>query len=56
MLTKVAVSYDSYLSYTIKKLTTMIEPAFLILLGCVVGCIMLSLILPMFDMIKVLRR
>ena len=56
MLEKVADFYDRWTGYTIKKLTTLIEPVLLLLMGSIVGFIMASMLLPMFDMIKVLRQ
>jgi type IV pilus assembly protein PilC len=56
MLNKVADIYDIAINYTIKKLTTVIEPLFLAIMGCIIGFIMASLLLPMFDMIKILRH
>lgn len=56
LLNKVADFYDLSLGYTIKKLTTIIEPLFLVIMGSIIGLIMASMLLPMFDMIKTLRR
>lgn len=56
LLNKVADFYDLSLGYTIKKLTTIIEPLFLVVMGAIIGLIMASMLLPMFDMIKTLRR
>ena len=56
MLEKVADFYDRSVNYAIKKITTLIEPLLLILLGCLVGFIMASMLLPMFDMIKVIKQ
>lgn len=56
MLNKVADFYDISIGYVIKKLTTILEPLFLVIMGCMVGFIMASMLLPMFDMIKILRR
>lgn len=56
MLNKISDFYDMSLGYTIKKLTTIIEPIFLVIMGCMVGFIMASMLLPMFDMIKILRH
>jgi type IV pilus assembly protein PilC len=56
MLNKVSDFYDLSLDYTIKKLTTIIEPVLLVVMGAMVGFIMASLLLPIFDMIKVLRH
>jgi type IV pilus assembly protein PilC len=56
MLDKVASFYDRSLGYTIKKLTTVLEPLFLAVMGAMVGFIMASMLLPMFDMMKILRH
>ncbi len=56
MLNKISDFYDMSLGYSIKKLTTVIEPLLLVIMGCMVGFIMASMLLPMFDMIKILRR
>ena len=55
MLRKIAGFYDRATQYTIKKLTTLVEPLLLIVMGSLIGFIMASMLLPMFDMIKVLR-
>lgn len=56
MLNKNADFYDTAVEYSIKKITTLIEPAFIILMGIVVGFIMASMLLPIFDMIKTMRH
>ena len=56
LLNKIADFYDMGVSYAVKKLTTVIEPLFLVILGGMVGLIMASMLLPIFDMIKILRR
>jgi len=56
MLNKVGDFYDMTVNYAVKKLTTIIEPLFLVIMGIMVGCIMASMLLPMFDMVKTLRR
>jgi len=56
MLNKIADFYDMNVSYAVKKLTTVIEPLFLVILGAMVGLIMASMLMPMFDMIKVLKH
>ncbi len=55
MLNKVADLYDTSIKFSVRKLTTLIEPILLVILGAVVGFIMASMLLPMFDMIKTLR-
>ena len=56
MLEKIADFYDMTVSYAIKKLTTIIEPLFLMVMGVMVGIIMASMLLPIFDMVKTLRH
>lgn len=56
LLNKIADFYDRSLTHTIKKLTIIIEPVFLVVMGCIVGTIMASMLLPMFDMITTLKR
>lgn len=56
MLDKIADFYDRAVGYAVKKLTTLFEPLLLILMGCLVGFIMASMLLPMFDMVKILRH
>ena len=56
MLNKAADFYDTAIEYSIKKLTTLIEPVFLIVMGGMVGFIMASMLLPIFDMVKTLKH
>jgi len=56
MLNKIADFYERALSYQIKKLTALLEPILLAIMGAIVAFIMASLMLPIFDMVKVLRR
>lgn len=56
MLNKMSDLYDHYIGYSIKKLTTVFEPLLLSVMGAMVAFIMLSTLLPMLDMISVLRR
>lgn len=56
MLGKVADFYDRATAYAVKKLTTFIEPFFLVIMGIMIGFIMASMLMPMFDMIKTLRH
>ena len=56
MLNKAADFYDTAVEYAVKKLTTLIEPVFLVILGGLVGLIMASVLLPIFDMVKTLRH
>lgn len=56
MLTKISDVYEMYVDYSIKKLIILIEPIFLVFLGSLVGFIMASMLLPMFDLVKILRH
>jgi type IV pilus assembly protein PilC len=56
MLNKVADFYDMTINYAVKRLTTIIEPIFLVIMGIMVGTILASMLLPMFDMVKTLRH
>lgn len=49
MLFKAADYYDREVSTTVDRLTALIEPALVLLLGAVVGFIVLSMVLPIFD-------
>jgi len=56
MLYKVADFYELVVDNSVKKLTMLIEPFFVILMGMLAGLIMASILLPMFDMIKTLNN
>lgn len=56
MLNKIADFYDMAVGYTIKRLTTLIEPFFLAVMGSIVAFIMASMLIPIFDMVKILRH
>ena len=56
MLEKVAQYYDQELDYTVKNLTTSLEP---ILLGVIFGMVLflaLSIFLPMWDLVNIVKR
>lgn len=56
MLNKIADFYESAVGYSIKKLTTLIEPFFVVVMAGMVGFIMASMLLPMFEMVKTIRH
>lgn len=56
MLNKISDFYDLTLGYSIKRLVTILEPLLLVVMAGIIGFIMASMLLPMFDMIKVLRH
>lgn len=50
MLTEVADYYDKEVGYAVENMTTMIEPLVIVFLGVVIGVIVVSIYLPMFDL------
>ena len=55
LMDKVADYYETESDYTIKNLSTLIEPLLLAVLGVVVGFIALAIFLPMWSMMDVMR-
>jgi len=55
MMVKVADYYDTESDYTIKNLSTLIEPALLLALGGVVAIFALAIFMPMWDMMSVVK-
>ncbi|WP_319371324.1 type II secretion system F family protein [uncultured Ilyobacter sp.] len=55
MLLKISDHYDNELENDIKGLTSIIEPILIVFMGIVVGSIVLAVMLPMFDMIKLVK-
>lgn len=53
MLDKARVFYDKVVSHSLKKLTVVVEPLLLLVMGSAVGLIMASILLPLFKMIDV---
>jgi len=51
MMSNIAEYYDQEIDYTVKNLTTLIEPMITVLLGGVILFIALSIFLPMWDML-----
>ena len=56
MLNKVADFYDMATEYSIKRITALIEPVFLVILGGMVGFIFASILLPIFTMMKTIKH
>jgi len=54
-LEKVAESYDKQVDRTIKTFTTILEPLMIIVLGSILGAIVISMILPIFDLSNVAK-
>ena len=55
MLGHVTSFYEKMVDHAIKRLTALVEPLFLILMGGMVGFIMASLLLPIFRMVKLIQ-
>jgi type IV pilus assembly protein PilC len=55
MLGEIAEHYDELIRHGLKRLTTLIEPIFLVLMGGMVAFIMASILLPLFRMVNVIR-
>jgi len=51
MLTKVADFYDAEVETTLAQLTSIIEPLLIVFLGFVVGFIVLSFYMPLYQII-----
>lgn len=56
MLNKISDFYDRATGYSIKKLVASLEPILLLGMGAIVAFTMASMLLPMFNMVKLLRR
>ena len=56
MLNKISDLYDRSISYAVKKFTTVIEPLILVVVGGIVGFIMASMLLPIFNLVKVFGK
>jgi type IV pilus assembly protein PilC len=52
MLDKIAQFYDQEVEHKIDSMVSLIEPALILCLGVVVGSIVVSMMLPMFDMMS----
>jgi len=53
MLEKVAEFYEDEINFLIDQITAMVEPAFILIIGTIVGFIVLAMYLPIFRMAKV---
>lgn len=54
ILEKTAAFYDDELEAALQKLTTMIEPLMIVVMALIIGFIVVSMVLPMFDMFNTL--
>jgi type IV pilus assembly protein PilC len=55
MLGEIAIYFDETVKYSIKRLVTLVEPAFLLVMGGMVAFIMASILLPIFKMVQVIQ-
>ena len=55
ILDKTANFYDEELESSLKRLTTMIEPLMIIVMGVVIGFIVIAMMMPMFEMTKTIQ-
>lgn len=56
MLIKIATFYDNEVDVAVKALTSLIEPMLIIFLGGIVGFIVGSIMVPMFNLINVIAK
>jgi type IV pilus assembly protein PilC len=55
MLSKVADFYEDEVEAIVKALTSMLEPAMIVLVGGIVGSILLAMYMPMFAVFENIR-
>jgi type IV pilus assembly protein PilC len=55
MLRKIADFYDEEVSSTVESLTSMIEPLMIVIMGTIIGVIIVSLYMPMFQVITLIK-
>jgi type IV pilus assembly protein PilC len=55
MLTKIAEFYESEVDAAVKALTSIIEPLMVVIVGSIVGAIVISMYLPMFEIFNLIE-
>jgi general secretion pathway protein F len=55
MLDNVARAYENQVESKVRRLTTLLEPAMIVVLGVIVACIVFAVLLPMLNMNEALR-
>jgi type IV pilus assembly protein PilC len=55
MLSKVADFYEDEVASMVKAMTSMLEPAMIVLVGVIVGSVLLAMYLPMFTVFEQIR-
>lgn len=56
MLAKISDFFDREVEYTLKKITTLLEPLLTVVMGVVVGFIAIAMYLPIFSIAKAIHR
>ncbi len=56
MMNKVADFYDRDIEYTVKRLTTAMEPLLTIVLGAIVGFVAIAMYMPIFNLTALLKQ
>jgi len=56
MLEDIANFYDLEISYTVRNLSALLEPVLLLIMGALVAFIALSVLLPIFNLVRVFRQ
>ena len=56
MLTNVSEYYDANINQRITAFTAMIEPVIILLMGTVIAFVLVSILLPLFEMNKILIK
>lgn len=55
ILTKTADFYDEEVEVSLQKMTTMLEPIMTVLMAIIIGFIVISMAMPMFDMVNTIQ-
>ncbi len=55
MMDKVSDFYETETDYSIKNLSTLIEPALLVIMGLIVGLLAMAIYMPMWNMMNVMK-
>jgi MSHA biogenesis protein MshG len=56
LLLKVSEHYDREADYAIRNLSTALEPILLVVIGAMVFMLALAIFMPMWDMVRLIRR
>lgn len=55
LMNKSADFFDEEVDIAVQRLTTLFEPAMIVVMGIIVGFIVISMVMPMFDMVKTVQ-